>query len=110
MSTGIPFPVLFKDIDAVSFAGFRSAMLEAWRVYEYHRKRIGQKDCQKKYTMLMEEAYLRGELPTSNFYGQMHKITSCEWYGAPKGDIEPYKAIKADIEKLEDRIQKLGGV
>ena len=107
VSTGIPYPVLFKDVDGISFAGFRSAMLEAWRVYEYHRKRIGQKDCQKKYTMLMEEAYLRGELDIPNFYEKPHQYTNVEWYGAPKGDIEPYKAIKADLEKFNARVKPL---
>ncbi len=101
MPTGIPYPVLFKDIDGVSFAGFRSAMLEAWRVYDYHRRRIGQKDCQKKYTMLMEEAYLRGELKIPQFYTRMHIATSAEWFGAPKGDIEPYKAFKTDMMKFQ---------
>lgn len=107
MTTGIPYTVLFKDVDGVSFAGFRAAMLEAWRVYGYHRKRIGQKDCQRKYTMLMEEAYLRGEFDVLQFYSLMHKATACEWYGAPKGDIEPYKAIKADMEKFKARVKPL---
>lgn len=107
MATGIPYPVLFKDIDGVSFAGFRSAMLEAWRVYDYHRKRIGQKDCQKKFNMLMEEAFLIGELSASAFYRDMHKLTACEWIGAPKGDIEPYKAIKSDVEKFKARVKPL---
>ena len=103
----VPYPVLFKDVDGVSFAGFRSAMLEAWRVYEYHRKRIGQGDCQKKYTMVMEEAYLRGDLDIKDFYEKKEAYTNCEWYGAPKGDIEPYKAIKADIEKFNARVKPL---
>lgn len=107
VSTGIPYPVLFKDVDGVSFAGFRSAMLEAWRVYEYHRKRIGQKDCQKKYMMLMEEAWLRNELDIPDFYSKMHQWTNVEWYGAPKGDIEPYKAIKADLEKFNAKVKPL---
>jgi capsid protein len=101
MPTGIPYPVLFKDIDGVSFAGFRSAMLEAWRVYDYHRRRIGQKDCQKKYTMLMEEAYLRGELKIPEFYTHHYTATSADWFGAPKGDIEPYKAFKTDLMKWQ---------
>jgi lambda family phage portal protein len=100
MSTGVPYAVLFKDTDGINFAGFRAAMLEAWRVYDYHRKRIGQKDCQKKYTMLMEEAWLRGLLPIGDdFQDNRVAYTRASWYGAPKGDIEPFKAIQADIMK-----------
>lgn len=108
MATGIPFPVLFKDVDGVSFAGFRAAMLEAWRVYDYHRKRIGQKDCQKKYTMLMEEAWLRGLIPIGDdFPDNRDAYTNAEWYGAPKGDIEPFKAIQADLLKNKAGVKTL---
>ncbi|MCP5006935.1 MAG: phage portal protein [Planctomycetes bacterium] len=106
MATGIPFPVLFKDVDGVSFAGFRAAMLEAWRVYSYHRTRIGQGDCQKKYTMLMEEAWLRDLLPIGNDFNEKREAyTEAAWYGAPKGDIEPFKAIQADILKNTNGIK-----
>lgn len=107
MATGIPFPVLFKDIEGVSFAGFRSAMLEAWRVFSYHRYRIGQGDCQTKYEMLAEEAYLTDNLDTVEFYGNIGPITSCNWYGAPKGDIEPFKAIQADLLKRKAKVKTL---
>lgn len=107
MSTGVPYTVLFKDLDGVSFAGFRSAMLEGWRVYNYHRTRIAQKDPQRKYDMLMEEAYLRDRLKLPGgmeFYDDMRGFTAAEWYGYPKGDIEPYKQIKSDVEKIKNNI------
>jgi len=107
MSTGVPYQVLFKDLDGISFAGYRSAMLEAWRVYDYQRQRIGQKDCQRKYTMLMEEAYLLDQINMPGFYDLMHQYTDAAWYGAPKGDIEPYKAIQADLEKWRARVKPL---
>jgi len=108
-ATGIPLPVLFKDIDGISFAGFRAAMLEAWRVYTYHRTRIGSKDCQTKYNMVMEEAYLKDflNLPKDDFYENMAAYTNADWYGAPKGDIEPYKAIQADIMKFKAGVKPL---
>lgn len=107
MATGIPFTVLFKDFDGVSYAGFRSAMLEAWRVYNYHRQRFGRGDCQKKYIMLMEEAYLTGRLDITGFYDNLDHLTACSWYGAPKGDIEPYKAIQADLSKWGANVKTL---
>jgi len=97
LSVNLPYPVAFKDMDDVDFAGFRSAMLDAWRVFEMERKTMGSGMCQPIRTMLMEEAYLRNDLDISDFYPQMHAYTRAEWRGAPKGDIEPIKAIKADL-------------
>jgi lambda family phage portal protein len=105
---GVPYNVLFKDLDGVAFAGFRAAMLEAWRTYSYHRTRIGNADLQRKYTMLMEEAWARGRLTIgSDFFDKMQLYTAAEWVGAPKGDIEPFKAAQADIMKVSANIKTL---
>jgi lambda family phage portal protein len=106
----IPYPVLFKDAEGVNHAGFRSAMLEAWRVFSMERIWHGRDFCQPIDTMLQEEAYLRNELRASFFYVKMHELTRCEWRGAPKGDIEPVKAattnkiLKAMGVKTDARI------
>lgn len=106
-SANIPLPVLFKDLDGISFAGFRSAMLEAWRVFSYRRVIHGHLYGQKLYTMLQEEAWLRGHLtiPNNDFYGKMHQLTRVKWVGAPKGDIEPIKAAKADILEIDAHLK-----
>ncbi len=99
VSMGIPYAVLFKDPENLSFAGFRSAMLDAWRVYSMHRKIAGQTFCQIPYAMLQEEAWLMGQIPEiEDFYTQMWAVTRCDWRGTPKGDIEPVKAVKADVQ------------
>ncbi len=101
LSMGIPYPVLFKDVDGINFAGFRSAMLDAWRVYMMHRTNVGQNFCQPIYGMLQEEAWLRGHLPgVTDFYSHYHHLTQCDWIGTPKGDIEPFKAVQADEKEI----------
>lgn len=106
--TGIPYNVVFKELDGVTFAGFRAAMLEAWRVYSYHRSRIGQRDLRRRYTMLMEEAWAMGRISAGpEFFDRIHLYTTAEWIGAPKGDIEPYKAAQADIMKVGANIKTL---
>ena len=105
ISWNIPYPVLFKDVEKVNFAGFRSAMLDAWRVFSFHRTLIGQGFCQKIFTMLQEEAFLRGHLKIDDFYGQMWNLTKTEWRGTPKGDIEPIKAVQADVLAVQNNIK-----
>lgn len=95
-AVNLPYVIAFKDTDGANFAGFRSAMLDAWRVYMTRRSWLGH-DLQKIYTMVMEEAWLRKRLTVKNFYLNMAALTRVEWRGSPKGDIEPVKAAQADI-------------
>lgn len=106
-ATGIPYQVLMRDFDGISFAGYRSAMLEAWRVVEFHRKRLGQGDCRKKYRMLVEEAYLRDYINVPDFYENIDLYTAVDWIGTPKRDIEPFKAIQADLQMFNARVKPL---
>lgn len=105
MGINIPYPVAFKDPESVNFAGFRSAMLDAWRVFMIHRTWLGEDTCQPIYTMLMEEGFLRGELEADNFYLNIDAITHCDWRGSPKGDIEPIKAVQADVLAIQNNIK-----
>ncbi len=104
VSLNIPYPVLYKDIDGVSFAGFRSAMLEAWRTYSYMRSQLAAQ-LSKIYTMLLEESYLRGDFKAPDFYSKKHIYTKADWRGPPKGDIEPIKAVKADLMAIAGNIK-----
>lgn len=105
LALNIPYAVLFKDPQGLNFSGFRSAMLDAWRVFSQRRVWLGQEFCQPVYTMLMEEAYLRGNLNVDDFYANMYPLTNAEWRGAPKGDIEPVQAVKADVEAIKANLK-----
>lgn len=105
MALNMPYPVLFKDVENVNYAGFRSAMLDAWRVFTYYRTWLGQGDCQKVFTMLQEEAWLKGDLDYKDFYEDMYTLTTAEWRGSPKGDIEPIKAVQADILAIQHNLK-----
>ena len=104
-SCGIPYTILFKDPEGLNFAGWRGAMLDAWRVFTAQRDFIGSSLCQPVYTMLQEEAYLKGELSIPDFYLNMHLVTQAEWRGSPKGDIEPIKAVQADVEAIQGNLK-----
>jgi capsid protein len=75
------------------------AMLDAWRVFSMERDWLASGLCQPIFTALIEEAWLRGDIdyPVNRFYRDMDLFTSCDWRGAPKGDIEPVKATQSDV-------------
>lgn len=104
-SVNIPYPVLFKDFEGMNYASYRSAMLEAWRVFRSRRKWLGDKLCQPVWSMLMEEAYLRNKLKVRAFYRNMFDYVSCEWIGPPKGQIEPVKEVSADVLAIKNGLK-----
>ncbi|MCP4624259.1 MAG: phage portal protein, partial [bacterium] len=103
-AVGLPYVIAFKDVDSANFAGFRSAMLDAWKLFLFRRNNAGL-EAQKIYTMVQEEGFLRGRIKVKNFYLNIHALTKCDWRGAPKGDIEPVKAIQADILAIDAKLK-----
>jgi lambda family phage portal protein len=104
-SVNIPRPVLFKQHDGMNYANYRSAMLEAWRVFRSRRQWFGNGFCNPPHRMLLEEAYLKNELQFSGFYPKIWAISSADWIGPPKGQIEPIKEIQADEKAVALRVK-----
>lgn len=106
MVANLPYVVNFKDVEEVNFAGFRAAMLDAWRVFTADRLWHARISCQPVHTMLMEEAWLRGQIDyPKTFYFFRHALTRSEWRGSPKGDIEPVKAAQADALLIKAKLK-----
>jgi len=104
LSLNMPYVSLFKDVEDTNYAGFRSAMLDAWRVYTYRRQWLGKRFNQPIYSMLIEEAFLRGELDVPDFYDKMHLYTQAQWMGSPKGNIEPVKETQAEVLAIQNNL------
>ncbi len=106
MAVDIPQPVLFNSFRGMNYASYRSAMLEAWRVFSSQRQMFGRGFCQAPYRMLQEEAYLRNDLNLPiDFYQNVWRITGADWIGPPKGQIEPVKEDQADQMKIGMRVK-----
>lgn len=105
IAVGLPYPVLFRDFKDMNYAGYRSAMLEAWRVVRTRRRWMAASFCGPLYRMLIEEAYLREEFDAPDFYSRIHEYTAAEWIGPPKGQIEPEKEVKADILAIQHNLK-----
>jgi len=106
MALNMPYASLFHDVEGVNYAGFRSAMLEAWRVFGHRRHWLSTVYCGRTWPMLQEEAWLRGDLgPVADFYERQPAYCSCEWVGPPKGQIEPVKEIQAEVLAVNNRLK-----
>jgi lambda family phage portal protein len=104
-SIGIPYPVLFKDFDGMNYASYRSAMLEAWRVFKNRRQWLGEKLNAPIWNMLIEESYLRNNVKMPRFYKNFYQYLQCDWIGPPKGQIEPIKEVQAEILAIKNNLK-----
>jgi len=102
MSVGIPKEILMKDFTKTNYSSARAALLEARRQFMRYRKWIADKFCQPIYELVLEEAYLRGDLPiTRNQYEQsFDKIKSATWIGAAWGQLDETKETQAAILRI----------
>jgi lambda family phage portal protein len=97
LGLNMPHSVIYKDVSETNYAGFRSAMLEAWKTYSWFRSIIARWSHETR-KMLMEEAYLMNELNIPDFYENIDSYCNAMWIGPAKGNIEPIKEATADIK------------
>lgn len=101
----IPYEVLTKDFSKTTYSSARAALLEAWRVYEVYRSFFVRHYCQPLWTMVQEEAWLRGylQLPKAapDFYAGLTYWCNTRWIGPARGYIDPTKEIAANIAAIE---------
>jgi lambda family phage portal protein len=110
-SVGMPYEVVAKDFSKTNYSSARAALLEAWRVYQLYRVWMERHLCQPVWRMVMEEAWLRGELALPkggpDFYEALAEYTHATWIGPPRGHVDPVKEMKANIEGLKNNILTL---
>lgn len=107
-SVGLPYEVVAKDFSKTNYSSARAALLEAWRVYMLYRKWIERHFCQPIWQMVLEEAWLRGELQLPaggpDFYDGLAEYTAASWIGPARGHVDPLKEMKANIEGMDHNI------
>lgn len=106
-SCGIPYIALTNDFSEVNYSSARAAMNEGWRTYKSWRQFIAESYCQPIWAMVMEEAWLTGELrlPAGvDFYRDQYLLCSCTWTGPARGYVDPVKEIQADILAISNHL------
>jgi lambda family phage portal protein len=104
LGLNMPEAVAYKDVSETNYAGFRSAMLEAWKAFSWIRSMVARCSHEVR-KMLIEEAYLMGELDIPDFYENQDLYCHCQWVGPAKGNIEPVKEAQADIQLIEAKMK-----
>jgi len=110
-SVGMPYEVVAKDFSKTNYSSARAALLEAWRVYQLYRTWMERHLCQPVWKLVMEEAWLRGELVLPqggpDFYQAMNEYAHATWIGPARGHVDPVKEASANKLLLEEGVLTL---
>lgn len=103
----IPYEVLAKDFSKSNYSNTRAALLEARRFFMMQQQFVSSKLCQPVLIMLMEEAYLRGELPILDFYQNRAAYVRTRWISPGWQWVDPQKEVAASVLAVDNNLSTL---
>ncbi len=101
---GLPYELVAKDFSKTNYSSARAALLEARRYFKVRQEWLARKLCQLVWEMVLEEAYLRGELPADSFYEKRQYWTGATWIAPGWEWVDPLKEAKAAEVGLKNGI------
>jgi len=106
-SLGLPYELVAKDFSQTNYSSARAALLEARRVFTRWQQYIIGHLCRPVYEMVIEEAWLRGEIPIRDFETNKQHIIRSRWVPPSYGWVDPLKEVKASQAAMDAGISSL---
>lgn len=92
---GLPYELVIKDFSKTTYSSARAALLQAYRVFRVHQQLLVRHLCQPVWEVLLEEAYLRGELDAPRWPSLRWEYTRALWIPPGWEWVDPLKEAKA---------------
>ena len=101
---GLPYELVAKDFSKTNYSSARAALLEARRYFKMRQEWLSRKLCQPVWEMVLEEAYLKGELKADTFYEMKEYWTGASWIAPGWEWVDPLKEAQAAEVGLKNGI------
>jgi lambda family phage portal protein len=101
---GLPYELVAKDFSKTNYSSARAALLEARRYFKVKQEWLSRKLCQPVWDMVLEEAYLKGELGSVSFYDKRNYWSGATWIAPGWEWVDPLKEAKAAEVGLKNGI------
>lgn len=98
---GLPYELIFKDFSKTNYSSARAALLQAYRVFQNWQQMVVDNLCQPVWEILLEEAYLTGDLPAPDFYANQWEYTRAAWIPPGWQWVDPKKETEANKVAVE---------
>lgn len=103
----IPYEILAKDFSRSNYSNTRAALLEARRFFMMQQRFVSENLCQHVLVMLLEEAYLKGELPILDYYQNRDAYVRTRWIAPGWQWVDPENEVKASVEAVDNNLSTL---
>jgi len=101
-SLGLPYELVAKDFSKTNYSSAKAALEQAYRFFKTWQNLIRDHLCQPFWELLLEEAWLRGELTAPGFQKNQWEYTRATWIAPPWPSLDPLKDAKAnEVAKKE---------
>jgi lambda family phage portal protein len=98
---GLPYELVLKDFSQTNYSSARAALLQAYRVFQVWQKMVVDHLCQPLWELLLEEAWLRGELTAPGFESRKWEYTRASWIPPGWKWVDPKREAEADKISIE---------
>lgn len=103
----LPYEIVSKDFSKTNYSSARAALLQAYRYFKQRQVSLSNKLCQPVYEMLLEEAYLRGELAVPDYYARRYDYNKARWITPGWQWVDPLKEAQAAELSINNGISTL---
>ncbi len=105
---GLPLELVLKDFSRTNYSSARAALLEARRFFKYYQQWMASRLCQPVWEMVVEEAWLRGRIPSVNILGDERAAwMQARWIAPGWGWVDPKKEIEASMMAVDGNLSTL---
>jgi lambda family phage portal protein len=104
---GLPYELVSKDFSQTNYSSARAALLEARRVFNRWQRYLIEHLCTHAYSMVIEEAWLRGEIPFREFDEHREALTASRWVPPTFGWVDPRKEVEAATLSIQTGLSSL---
>ena len=109
-SLGLPYELVLKDFSKTNYSSARAAMLQAYRVFKIMQQMIINHLLQPLWELLLEEAWLRGELIAPSFNKYRWNYARCVWIPPGWQWVDPMKEAQANKLSVQMGFKTRGDV
>lgn len=103
---GLPYELGALDFQKTNFSSTKASFLEARRMFRCRQMDLV-RISQLVYELVLEEAWLRGDLPDLDFGAMREDLVRARWQLPGWGWIDPVKEIQASALAIEKRLSTL---
>lgn len=107
---GLPYELILKDFSKTTYSSARAALLQAYRFFQVRQEFLIKGLCQPMWELLMEEAWLRGELVAPSFRKYQWEYTRASWIAPGWEWVDPKKETDANKVALESNMTTLAKI